>query len=565
LAKRCWKLGPRARAILYIFVEGIDVTYAPEQSLVLRALEEKFRAFAQAVPNHVWTSPANGQLDWFNDTALTYFGVELAALAGAGWVRTVHPLDVDCAVAAWAACLRTGAPYEFEFRIRRADGAYRWHLSRAVPLKDSAGAVVEWVGTNTDIDDKRADRAALLALNTKLERSVEELTRERDCVWLNSPGLMAALSSAGIFQEVNPAWKHILGWAPHAVVGRLVATMVHPDDLPRIESALGRAASGAIPPAECRNLHADGSFRWISWTFALEGESIFAFGRDVTIAKAKEQVLEQVEEQLRQSQKLDAIGQLAGSIAHDFNNMLAGIYGWIQLMQRKLKLGKVEDFQKLLERASTSTQLAAAFTQRLLAFTGRQSLDMTRVDIAKLIASMDGMLEITLAPRISRRVTVDADPWFAKIDAGQLENAVLNLVTNSREAMPGGGELTISVANARIDVYAVGQPELEPGDYVALQVSDNGAGMTASVRARAFEPFFTTKPIGQGSGLGLSIVYGLVKQAGGHVRIDSEVGMGTTVCLYLRRDVSEGAVTEAVPNGPAALPGSGETILMVGD
>jgi PAS domain S-box-containing protein len=551
------------RAICYIFVEGIDVTDAPEQSVVLPAREEKFRAFAQAVPNHVWTSPANGQLDWFNDTMLAYFGVELAALAGAGWVRTVHPLDADCAVAAWAASLRTGAPYEIEFRIRRADGAYRWHLSRAVPVKDAAGTVVEWVGTNIDIDDQRADREALFALNTALARRAEERTRERDCIWLNSPSLMAVLSRAGIFQDVNPAWTHILGWAPHAVVGKPVAAMVHPDDLPCTDSALARIASGAIPSTECRTLHADGSFRWISWTAALEGEAIFAFGRDITIAKVKEQALEQVAKQLRESQVMDAVGQLTGGIAHDFNNTLAAIYGWIQVMQRRLKLGKVEDLDKLLERASTSTQKAAALTQRLLAVAGRQSLDMKRVDVAKLIASMDGMLENTLAPRIARRVTVDADLWFAKIDAGQLENAVLNLVVNSREAMPGGGELIISVANTRIDSSAPAQPELKPGEYVALSVTDNGAGMPASALARVFEPFFTTKPTGQGAGLGLSIVYGFVKQAGGHVRIESEVGTGTTVWLYLRRDMSEGAVTGDVPIRQASLPGLGETTLIV--
>jgi PAS domain S-box-containing protein len=549
-----------------IFVEGIDVTDAHEQSLVLRASEEKFRSFAQAVPNHVWTSTAAGQLDWFNDRTLAYFGMDAAALSGAGWGRTVHPLDVDRAIAAWAASLRSGAQYETEFRIRRADGAYRWHLSRAVPIKGAAGAVVRWVGTNTDIDDQRADREALLALNATLERRVEERTRERERIWRNSPDLMAVLGRDGIVQEVNPAWTRILGWAPHELVGKRYDTLVHADDVPGTASALARTAAGAIPPIECRNLHADGSYRWLSWTAAPEGEAVFAFGRDVTIDKAQQQALQQAEEQLRQSQKMEAIGQLTGGIAHDFNNMLASIYGSIQLMQRQLKLGKVDDFDKLLERASTSTQRAAALTQRLLAFARRQSLDIHRVDVARLIASMDDMLNITLGPRIALRITVGADLWCAKIDAGQLENAVLNLVINSRDAMPDGGELTITVANVRIDdAYASSQLELNPGEYVVLSVTDNGAGMPASAIARAFEPFFTTKPIGQGTGLGLSMVYGFVKQAGGHVKIHSQVGAGTTVRLYLRRDLSEGEVVEAVPSGPALLPGSGETILVVED
>ena len=550
-----------------IFVEGIDVTDAHEHALVLQASEEKFRSFAQAVPNHVWTSPADGQLDWFNDRALAYAGMEFAALAGAGWARTMHPLDADRALAAWAVSLHTGAHYEVELRIRRGDGAYRWHLRRAVPIKDAAGAVVRWVGTNTDIDDQRADREALLALNATLERRVEERTRERERIWRNSPDLMAVLNHDGIYQEVNPAFTQILGWAPHEVLGKRFDTLVHPDDLRSAESVLARTAAGAtMPMIECRNLHADGSYRWLSWTAAPEGQALFAFARDITIDKAQEQALEQAEERLRQSQKMEAIGQLTGGIAHDFNNMLASIYGSIQLMQRKLKLGKVEDFNKLLERASTSTQRATALTQRLLAFARRQSLDIKRVDVARLIASMDDMLTITLGPRIALRITVSADLWSARIDAGQLENAVLNLVINSRDAMPDGGALTIAVANAQIDAAcAASQPELNPGEYVALSVTDNGAGMTASALARAFEPFFTTKPIGQGTGLGLSMVYGFVKQAGGHVRIHSEPGTGTTVRLYLRRDLSEGEVAEAVPSGPAALPGSGETILVVED
>jgi PAS domain S-box-containing protein len=550
-----------------IFVEGIDVTDAHEQALVLRESEERFRTFAQAVPNHVWTSPADGQLDWFNDRTLAYCGTEPEALAGAGWARAVHPLDADRAIAAWAVSLRTGAHYEIEFRIRRADGVYRWHLARALPIKDAAGAVVRWVGTNTDIDDQRADREALLILNATLEQRVEERTRERERIWRNSPDLMAVFSHVGIYQEVNPAFTHIMGWAPHEVVGKRFDTLVHPDDLPSAEVALAHTAAGAtLLPIEFRNLHADGSYRWLSWTAAPEGQAIFAFGRDITSDKTQEQALELAEEQLRQSQKMEAVGQLTGGIAHDFNNMLASIYGSIQLMQRKLKLGKIEDFDKLLDRASTSTQRAAALTQRLLAFARRQALDIKRVDVARLIASMDDMLNTTLGSRIALRVSVGADLWSAKIDGSQLENAVLNLVINSRDAMPDGGTLTIDIANSRIDAAdAVSQPELNPGDYVALSVTDNGVGMPASALAQAFEPFFTTKPIGQGTGLGLSMVYGFVRQAGGHVRIFSEEGTGTTVRLYLRRDLPEGEAAEAAPSRPAVLPGLGKTILVVED
>ncbi len=550
-----------------IFVEGIDVTTSHAQAHVLRESEEKFRTFAQAVPNHVWTAPADGLLDWFNDQTLAYSGMQHADLVGTGWIQLVHPEDTPRAAAAWALSLDAGVNYEIEFRIRRADGAYRWHLIRALPIRNAGGVVVRWVGTNTDIDDQRADREALLALNATLERRVDERTRERERIWRNSPDLMAVLSLDGVFQEVNPVWKDILGWQPHQVIGKRMDLLVYPDDLAGAEDALARATVGVLPTFECRCIHADGSYRFIAWKAAPEGQSIFAFGRDITPDKAQKQALELAEDQLRQSQKMESIGQLTGGIAHDFNNMLASIYGSIQLMQRKLKAGKTDDFAKLLDRASTSAQRAAALTQRLLAFARQQSLDITRVDVAKLISSVEDMFVLTLGPRIALQIGFSVDLWSAKIDASQLENALLNLVINARDAMPDGGHLTIEAANTRVDAaYAVSQPELNAGDYVVLSVSDDGAGMPAHVIAKAFEPFFTTKPIGQGTGLGLSMVYGFVKQAGGHVRIHSQTGRGTTVSLYLPRDVSEGnGEPAAVAAHAASQLGASETILVVED
>jgi PAS domain S-box-containing protein len=549
-----------------ILVEGIDVTAAHEQARVLSESEAKFRTFAQAVPNHVWTSPANGQLDWFNDQTLAYSGLPHDALTGAGWVQLVHLDDVERAAAAWRHALSTGTPYEIEFRIHRADGAFRWHLVRALPIADAKGNVVRWVGTNTDIDDQRADREALRALNATLEKRVEERTRERERIWRNSPDLMAVLSPNGTFGEINPAWQAILGWEPHEVVGRRFDAFVHSEDRTRAEQALARAAVGVLPTFECRFLHANGGYRTLAWTAAPEGRTIFAFGRDITPDREQKQALDLAEEQLRQAQKMEAIGQLTGGIAHDFNNMLASIYGSIQLMQRKLGAGKFDDFGKLLNRAAESAQRAAALTQRLLAFARRQSLDIRRVDVTALIASLEDMFVRTLGPRVALQISTGTDRWCARIDGAQLESALLNLVINARDAMPDGGRLTIETANAPIDAAgAGGRTELDAGEYVVLSVTDNGTGMPASVIAKAFEPFFTTKPIGQGTGLGLSMVYGFVKQAGGHVEIDSEVGRGSTIRLYLPRDLSEDEPAQAAASPPAAPAASSATILVVED
>ena len=549
-----------------IFVEGVDVTDVVIQAQVLRESEEKFRSFAQLAPHHMWTAAAHGQADWYNEQAIRYSGMDLATIVRKGWEAMVDPQDLPYAKSSWQAALESGSSYEAELRIRRADGISRWHLVRALPVRDARGKIVRWVGTNTDIEDQRTDRDRLREVNVTLERQVDERTRERERMWGSSPDLIHTLDTQGVFLDVNPVWTSFLGWEREQVVGKSVFRFIHPDDQANAVQALAKATVGVLPAFECRMLHADGSHRVVAWTAAPDGQTVFAFGRDITADRERAAALAMAEDQLRQAQKMEAIGQLTGGIAHDFNNMLASIYGSIQLMQRKVAKGEQDGFEKLLERASTSSQRAAALTQRLLAFARRQALETRRVDVRALIESLEEMFARTLGPRIALEVRLPDDLWPAKIDSAQLESALLNLVINARDAMPDGGQLTIEVANRQLDAaYAATQTELAPGEYLAVNVSDNGAGMPASVIARVFEPFYTTKPIGQGTGLGLSMVYGFVKQAGGHVRIYSELGCGTTVTLYLPHDTSEG---EAGPEFPPVRVGQAHTgghILVVED
>ena len=465
-----------------IFVGGVDVTEVVTQAQVLRESEEKFRSFAQLAPNHMWTSPANGQLDWFNEQTLRYSGMDIAALIGAGWTTLVHPDDQARAASSWSAALRSGANYEVEFRIRRADGVYRWHLVRALPVRNARGNIVRWVGTNTDIEDQHADRDKLRAINATLERRVDERTRERERMWSSSPDLIARIDSQGVFLDINPVWASVLGWEREQVVGKRIDDFIHAEDRASADVALARATVGVLPNFECRVLHADGSHRIVAWTAAPDAKTVFAFGRDITADRERATALAKTEEQLRQAQKMEAIGQLTGGIAHDFNNMLASIYGSIQLMQRKVAAGNHDGFEKLLDRASTSSQRAASLTQRLLAFARRQALETRRVDVCALIDSLQDMVTRTLGPHITLQVHHPLDPWAARIDSAQLENALLNLVINARDAMPDGGQLTIEVVNRQLDAaYAATQAELAPGDYVAVSVSDNGAGISSTV------------------------------------------------------------------------------------
>ncbi len=315
------------------------------------------------------------------------------------------------------------------------------------------------------------------------------------------------------------------------------------DDNGQVAGVLCACTETAVPAAATREQ-------------SVGGQSILAFGRDITDLKAHQRALEHRHEQLRHLLKMEAVVQLTGAIAHDFNNTLAGVYGSIQLMQRRLNLGRFDDFEKLLERASTSTKQAAALTHRLLGFAGHQSLNIHRVDVAKLLAALSQKIHVTLGDRIACRTVVGTDVWSANIEADQLESAILNLLLNSRDALPDGGAVIISVANLRIGALrAADEPELHPGDYLALSVTDNGCGMSSDTLARLRESFLTTLQISPGPGLGLPVVHSIVRLAGGHVGLHSELGTGTTVRLCLRRSLSEAEVAAAKRSEPTALPG----------
>ncbi|MDF2397425.1 MULTISPECIES: ATP-binding protein [Pseudomonas] len=272
------------------------------------------------------------------------------------------------------------------------------------------------------------------------------------------------------------------------------------------------------------------------------------------------------EEALRQSQKMEAVGQLTGGIAHDFNNMLTGIIGSLELLRRRLARGRTEDLDSLIDLGVTSANRAAGLTHRLLAFSRRQSLDSKPVEMNALVTSMGELLHRSLSESIQLEMRLDPQLWVAEADPNQLESALLNLVLNARDAMPNGGRLLVETLNQRLDAdFTQAHDNLAPGEYVLLRVSDNGCGMPEAIINRVFDPFFTTKPIGQGTGLGLSMIYGFSKQSGGHVTLDSTLGRGTEVSLYLPRlrgDLKQDEPPQAQQSGAAQ---QGETVLIVED
>ncbi len=520
----------------------IDVTERRAAEEALRQSEALLQTVARAMPNHVWTARPDGVLDWFNDRAFDYTGMNRSELTGEDWIRIVHPDDVAHATVRWAEAVQSGQTYETEFRLRRQDGAYRWHIGRAAPVRDPAGHITRWIGTNTDIEDQKAAAQALADQNETLEQRIAERTAERDRIWRNAQDLMAVTDENGVILSVNNAWTNHLGWHPADLLGIPFTAFTHPDDLSETMIAFaGLLQTPLIRSYEFRLRGRDGTYKWFGWTGAFEDGRVYANGRHTSNEREQAQALAASQEALRQSQKMEAVGQLTGGIAHDFNNMLSIVIGSLDLAGRRLRRGD-PGVEKYIQNAHEGAQRAATLTQRLLAFSRQSPLEPRVLNLNTLVASMSELLRRALGEPVVLESVLAGGLWPTHVDPNQLENAILNLAVNARDAMPNGGKLTIETANVHLDDrYAAAEPGLLAGQYVMVAVSDVGAGMDAITLRRVFDPFFTTKPVGKGTGLGLSMVYGFAKQSGGHVRIYSEPGQGTTVKIYLPRHFGSSA------------------------
>ena len=314
---------------------------------------------------------------------------------------------------------------------------------------------------------------------------------------------------------------------------------VHPDNQEglAITMASGLTRCGDLE-LEYRLCHPNGSVHWVlsrGHTYHdADGKPVRRTGIGVDITSQR-----QTEAALRQSQKMEAVGQLTGGLAHDFNNLLAGISGSLEMMQSRMQQGRLSEVERYIIAAQGAAKRAASLTHRLLAFSRRQTLDPKPINVNRLIADMQDMIQRTVGPAVSVEVAGASSLWAVLVDPSQLENALLNLCINARDAMPEGGKITIETANKWLDDRAAREQNMAAGQYVAMCVTDTGVGMSSEVIAHVFEPFFTTKPIGKGTGLGLSMIYGFAKQSGGQVRIYSEVDKGSTICIYLPRHAGE--------------------------
>ncbi|MBF23332.1 MAG: hybrid sensor histidine kinase/response regulator [Pusillimonas sp.] len=653
-------------------IEGAlqDITARKIAEQASRVSLQRFQQLAESMPITVWTAAENGDIEYVTPLFFEYANVAHRRLEKDQWQHYVHPDDMPFVLEVWQRALQTGQPYEVEMRLRRADGEYRWHLARAVRVRDQVDGTLKWFGSLTEVHEQRRVAQEARDLATRLFNTLESITdafftldtewnftylngqaekllkRDRKeligrNVWVefapargttfeveyrramktgqpvvfeqfyppletwfqvhaypSKEGLavyfqdmtrshnalahlrlletaVSRLNDVVIITEaepindpgprivyVNDAFVRRTGYSREEVIGKspriLQGSGTSRAELDRIRQAI---QNWRPVRAELLNYTKAGDEYWIEIDIVPMADDTgwythwVAVERDISERKL-------LEDRVRHLQRMDAIGQLTGGVAHDFNNLLTVMVGNAELLVESL-----EDRPELSTSAKMIAQAGskgAELTKRLLAFARRQPLDPRALNASRVVTDMQSLLIRTLGEHIELEFVMGAGLWSAMADPSQLEDALLNLAINARDAMMSGGRLTIETGNVWFSSdYAREHPDLSPGQYVMIAVSDTGCGIPPENMKRLFEPFFTTKPRGQGTGLGLPMVFGFLKQSGGHMTVYSEPGQGTTVKMYLPRTTEQWV--EPVAAEVESTRGGGQTILLVED
>jgi len=528
----------------------LDITARKQAEVSLRESEERFRQVVENIQEVFWmTDVDKHRMLYVSPAYEKIWGVTCESLyqSPKTWLEAIHPEDRERIRA--AAARQAEGQYDEEYRVIRPDGTVRWVRDRAFPVHDSAGQVFRLAGVAEDITRLRETEQARRRTEERF-RSVIEYAHD----------LITIVGPDGMIRFQSPSSRTTLGYAPEQLVGRNAFELIHPEDQTAVRAALEKTFLNQPDPplTEFRIRHADGSWRTfesIGKRLADEDPAVVINSRDITERR-------RLEGQLRQSQKMEAIGQLAGGVAHDFNNLLTVIQGNASLLLLP-DLTPPERAECAQEIARTAER-AADLTRQLLLFSRKQVMQSTSLDLGEVVAHMTKLLQRILGEDIALHAEYAPGIPAISADAGMIEQVLLNLAVNSRDAMPQGGHLRITTAAETFEADNPQRPAAAaPGRYVCLTVSDTGAGIPPDVLPRIFEPFFTTKEIGKGTGLGLATVYGIVEQHRGWITVTSELGKGTTFRIHL--PAAAATAGQAAATAPRKPPGGSETILVAED
>lgn len=591
----------------------IDIDDRHEMEKKLADSESGLQALTDSIDQMVWSTQPDGFHDYYNQRWYEFTGAESGTTDGEGWNDIVHPDDLCRTQEVWGNCLKTGEPYHIEYRLRHRSGRYRWVIGRANAVRNDRGDIIRWYGTCTDVHELKTaelQRSAIIDFDEEASITTDPQEIIRIAVGKISEVMKVARVGYGEIDPVRGEISIEVDWTREGVSSlagrrRLEDYGSFIEDLKRgaavvideaqldyrtreKTSALAKIAAISsinVPILEQAGLVAvlfvnnDQPTDWADEECAFLRDmgarlrsaverrraqnelAVVAETLEDEVARRTEE-LRLSEERLRQSQKLETIGKLTGGVAHDFNNLLQVVAGNLQLLQKDVTGN--ERAERRVTNAMAGVIRGAKLASQLLAFGRRQALDPKVINVGRFLRDMDDMLRRSIGEAIDIETIIGGGLWNCLADPAQVENAVLNLAINARDAMEGTGRLTIEVGNAYLDDdYAVKHDEVSPGQYVVISVSDTGSGIPADILDKVIEPFFSTKPEGKGTGLGLSMVFGFVKQSGGHVKIYSEVGHGTTVKMYLPRAHASEDREIALQSGP--IVGGNETILVAED
>ncbi|MCE0778138.1 hybrid sensor histidine kinase/response regulator [Pseudomonas sp. NMI542_15] len=554
-----------------------------EEALV--DVEARARIAIDAAGMGTWDLRPQEHLLLWDDRCKILFGLPVSTeMSLEVFYDGIYPDDLPMVREAVEHAMRpeSGGRYRVEFRIAQPNGLEpRWLLSSG-QSQFVDGQCVRFSGVLQDVNTQRLATQALRQLNEMLGERVERRTRERDRAWELSQDLLAVLNKDLTPVALNPAWEASLGFSRERLSQTSLLHLLPEPDQELLLTELAALAHGRTSVRFVgRILHAGGQQRWLSWVVVPEDTLLYVVARDITsereaalgLAEANARLREQINERerieaaLQQMQRLEAVGQLTAGVAHDFNNLLTVILTGASFLERDLAKADLDKARTRLTHIREAGERGAKLTSQLLAFSRRQRLEPVALNLNQTLTGLEELLRRTLGGNVSVRLDLDQALWQALTDPTQTEMIILNLAINARDAMPDGGQLTLTTRNTRIDTRPQRPEDPDPGEYVMLSIRDTGCGMNEEVLTKVFEPFFTTKDIGKGSGLGLAQVFGFAKQSGGGVHIDTAPGQGTQVAVYLPA-VKDQAVSEPVVpmlNQPVSESGRNRTVLLVDD